>query len=142
MAILKRLAVLFAVLCWPLSAIAADAACYRAAAQQFALDERLLYAIAGVESAHNALALNINANQTADIGLMQINSVHLAELAGYGISISDLFDPCTNLMVGAFLLKRHQLTTGDIWQAVRHYHSRTPALGAKYLQRVQRQLAQ
>jgi hypothetical protein len=29
-----------------------------------------------------------------------------------------------------------------IRQAVRHCHSRTPELGAKYLQRVQRQLAQ
>ena len=66
-----------------------------------------LAAIATVESAGNPHARNVNANSgTVDAGLMQINSQHLRELARHGITESDLFEPCTSIQVGAWILAR------------------------------------
>jgi soluble lytic murein transglycosylase-like protein len=42
------------------------------------------------------------AGHNVDLGLMQINSVHLGE---NGLRLANVFDPCTNVTIGAAILQ-------------------------------------
>lgn len=83
----------------------ANANYYEEAGKHFGIDPRLLWSIAKIESKHNPNAVNVNTNGTEDIGIMQINTVHLPSLEKYGISRDDLFEPRTNIFVGAWVLQ-------------------------------------
>jgi soluble lytic murein transglycosylase-like protein len=52
----------------------------------------------------NPNSIGKNKNGSVDVGLMQVNSIHFPKLKSYGISPEDLFDPCTNINVGAWEL--------------------------------------
>jgi len=117
-------------------------ACWQEAAEQHQVNPYLLSAIAKTESGYNPQAVHHNRNGTRDIGLMQINSLWLPELARHGIREADLYDPCTNLHVGAWLLRRQQLQHGNTWDAVGRYHSATPHLKTRYAQRVKYHMQQ
>ena len=60
------------------------------------------------ESGGRTSAYNANKNGTADYGLFQINSSHLAELQKAGIiqSLQDLYDPNANAQAAAYLYKQ------------------------------------
>lgn len=79
------------------------------------IDPWMIYSVAKVESGNNPLAFNKNRNGTYDIGIMQINTVHLPTLAKFGISKDDLWNPETNIHVGAWVLsgciQKHGYTT-------------------------------
>lgn len=97
---------------------------YEEAGKRFGVDPRLLWSIAKVESNHNPKALNINKNGTEDIGIMQINTVHLSSLEKYGISKDDLYDPRTNIFVGAWVLQGCVKKYGATKDAVTCYNGR------------------
>lgn len=104
-----------------------------------------LEAIISVESGGNPLALNVNAlsvqpppardvreavkvamtfiarGYTVDLGLMQVNSRNLPVL---GLTVEQVFDPCTNVRNGAAIL------TADYVEAVRTRGEGQPALRA------------
>lgn len=67
-------------------------------------------------------AINFNKNNTYDIGLMQINTIWLPQLRKYGISKADLFDPCTNIHVGAWILSGLIQRHGLNWDAIGRYN--------------------
>ena len=101
-------------------------ACWTEAAQRYGMPAELLYAIARTESNLNPQAINrshLQRTGSYDIGLMQINSGHLRTLARYGIRESDLYDPCTNLHVGAWLLADSFSRRGVSWDAVGAYNA-------------------
>jgi hypothetical protein len=83
-----------------------------------------------------------NKNGSHDLGPMQINTIWIPELAeSWGVSQNTAAkwvrdDACTNMGVAAWILKNHMIETGDIKQAIAHYHSRTPRYGSKYQKRV------
>ena len=105
---------------------AADA-CWQEAGQRYGIDPVLLYGMAQVESTLNPIALNtrhFRDTGSYDIGLMQINSRALPALKQYGISEQDLFDPCTNIYVGAWILRQKMSRyPGNPWQAVGAYNA-------------------
>ena len=107
---------------------------------RYGIHPYLLAAVAQHESNLDPAAIRQNKNGSRDIGLMQINSIHLPELAKHGISEQDLLNPCTNLAVGAWLMKRHQINYGNTWEAVGVYHSATPSYKWKYAQKIQESL--
>ena len=80
---------------------------YIQAGESYGLDPQLIWAIAYKESRHKPdIVSKPNTNGTYDIGIMQINSSHLPRLKKlYGIEKKHLFDPRTNIFVGAEILK-------------------------------------
>jgi len=101
------------------------APCFREAGQRYGVSPLLLGAIAEVESDLDPRALHVNPNGTVDIGLMQINSWWLPILKHYGIDPRDLWDPCLNIHVGAWILAGNVRQYGYGWQAVGAYHAGT-----------------
>jgi soluble lytic murein transglycosylase-like protein len=115
---------------------AAQADCFDQAAAYEHVNPMLLRAIAWQESHNRASATHANNNGTVDYGLMQINSVHMPVLAQYGISLDTLMQPCANVYIGAWHLRRQISRYGATWQAVGAYHSATPALRDQYGQQI------
>lgn len=115
-------------------------ACWDDAAQRYQVSSALLYAIARTESGLNPRAINRNTNGSRDIGLMQINSAWLPTLAAHGIGERELFEPCTNIHVGAWILAGNVSRLGYTWDAVGAYNATRPALRRAYIEKVRRHL--
>jgi len=116
----------------------AAAFCFEEAGYRYGISPHLLYAISKGESSFNPLAVNYNSNGTYDYGLMQINSSWEPALRKLGISWNNLSDPCTNVMVGAWVLSQCIQDYGYTWSAVGCYNSRTPSKRDRYAARVAR----
>ncbi|MFJ1260283.1 lytic transglycosylase domain-containing protein [Cupriavidus sp. CuC1] len=108
-------------------ASSAQAFCFDEAAARYGVNPYVLRGIAFVESGFRADSIGRNSDGSIDYGAMQINSVHLVELKRFGIAPARLMDPCTNVMVGAYLYRRKIERYGNSWLAVGAYHSETPA---------------
>jgi soluble lytic murein transglycosylase-like protein len=110
--------------------------CLADAAHYHRVSPRLLEAIATVESGGNPQALNRNANGTADVGLMQINTTWLPALSRHGITQEALYDPCVNTYVGAWILSRNIAQLGLTWNAIGAYNARDPVRRIAYARKV------
>lgn len=126
----------------PLDAANTSSNCWVGAGMRYQVDPWLLYSIAEQESSLNPLAVNHNHNKSRDVGLMQINSLWFPELEKYGLSERHLFDPCTNIYIGAWILSKSIQVFGNNWRAVGAYNAGTSKneqrekLRQKYAQRV------
>ena len=121
--------------------------CWQSAAERYGIHETILRAIALTESAMDSQAINRNTNGSVDIGLMQINSRWFPHLAEIGIQRGDLWNPCTNIHVGAWVLAGEVRRFGYTWQAIGAYNA-GPAQSVareqrriRYAQRVYHNLA-
>lgn len=114
--------------------------CMVTAAQRYALPLDVFRAVIATEGGWDGLKKR-NRNGSYDLGRAQINTIHLAELAQYGVSEVQLVrDACVNLHVAAYRLRSEINRVGDFWRGVGNYHSRTPSLNAAYQARVRRKL--
>ena len=116
--------------------IASKAACFEEAASRYQVPSVLLKAISRVESAGNPNALNRNKDGSFDIGHMQINSRWLPKLSHFGISRDQLWDPCTNTLVGAWILAQNVQRIGYSWNAVGAYNASSPEKRDRYARKV------
>jgi soluble lytic murein transglycosylase-like protein len=106
--------------------------CIVGAAQYHGVNPYLLRSILMVESRLNPKAINVNMNGTRDIGVAQINSIHLPVLQNHGIKESHLMDGCVNTYVGAWLLRKQISRYGLNWFGIAAYHSVTPDKNYRY----------
>jgi soluble lytic murein transglycosylase-like protein len=119
-----------------------SASCWVEAGIRHSVEPELLYAIAQVESGLKPRAVNHNSDGSRDIGLMQINSMHLPRLQARGITEQRLLDePCTSITVGASILAEFIERYGYNWTAVGAYntgHSPRQAQRLRYAGKVWR----
>ena len=110
------------------------ASCWEDVARRYDIEPELLQAIAVVESGARAGAMNQgNSDGSRDIGLMQINSMHLPRLAKQGITEERLLaEPCLSVEVGASILADFIQRFGYNWTAVGSYNA-GPAPGREAL---------
>ena len=106
--------------------------CILEAADYHGVNPYLLRSILMVESRLNPKAINTNKNGTRDIGVAQINSIHLPVLQTHGIKENHLMDACVNTYVGAWLLRKQIARYGMNWFGVAAYHSVTPDKNFRY----------
>ncbi len=93
-------------------------------ANRYRVSPLLLDAIIKTESDHNPLAINVNTNGSEDIGLMQINlDIWLPTISKHGYDRRSLFDPCTNIAVGGWVLAQEVQRFGYTWEAVGAYNA-------------------
>lgn len=116
--------------------IPGKAACFEEAASRYQVPSVLLKAISRVESAGNPGAINRNKDGSFDIGHMQINSRWLPKLSHFGISRDQLWDPCTNTLVGAWILAQNVHRIGYSWNAVGAYNAVSPEKRDRYARKI------
>lgn len=117
-------------------------ACWEEAAARYGVNPYLLYAIAKTESNLNPYAINRNKNGSYDVGLMQINSSWFPTLRKYGIDEQQLYQPCVNIHVGAWILAQNVQSLGNSWEAVGAYNARNAERRIQYAQKVYKNLPQ
>lgn len=116
--------------------------CMMLVASIYGLPPRILPSIHAVERGWPGAVIR-NANNSEDLGVMQINTLWLkplSELTGKPMSIvyQRLRDePCYNIAAaGAILSAEMARSHGDLLRAVGNYHSRTPPLHLRYRDKV------
>lgn len=122
----------------PLRPLTAD--CVLDAARISGMPAAALFAILATEGGKTGEALS-NKNGTWDMGPFQVNTVHLKDLAAMGIAPETVLrDGRVNAYAAAWLLRKEYRRTGDLWQAIGAYHSRTPHRRDAYIRRVKSNL--
>ncbi|AKZ28816.1 MULTISPECIES: lytic transglycosylase domain-containing protein [Ralstonia solanacearum species complex] len=111
--------------------------CIDDAAAYHDVNPQVLRAIGYQESRLNPQARNLNRNGSEDLGMFQINSIHLPELSRYGIGRQMLFDPCVSAYVAAWHLSRKIRQHGNNWWAIGAYHSESPEHNGVYARAVE-----
>jgi hypothetical protein len=117
-------------------------ACLLAAASFYHLPPRVLPSIQAVEGGRVGM-IHANANGTADLGLMQVNTIWIQPLAAYAhmapaaVTVRLIEDPCFNIAAAAAIMRLNMDEAhNNLMRAVGFYHSHTPGLSQVYQQKV------
>jgi soluble lytic murein transglycosylase-like protein len=97
--------------------------CFQDAGRYYRIAPQLLSAIAEQESAFDPHAVHRNPDGSWDLGLMQINARWLPVLRTAGISPERLYDPCTSIWLGAWILAQTVARKGYTWESVGAYNA-------------------
>lgn len=104
------------------------------ASEVYYLDPLELTAIAIIESGIGKYStIRINRNGTRDVGLFQINTINRKQCIEY-----NLYSPEGSSLCAAKLLSQHKTKRSDYLGV---YHSKTPSLKKKYMQKIGQILA-
>jgi soluble lytic murein transglycosylase-like protein len=94
--------------------------CFKEAGDRYKIEPDLLRAIAQTESSMRPMI----ESPTQDIGLMGINRSWLPILRKrFGISEADVWNPCMNVMIGAWILASNFAQHGKNWNAIGAYNA-------------------
>lgn len=111
-------------------------ACIASAASRYAVPVDLVRAVIRTEGGKTG-AISGNKNGSYDMGLMQVNSIHLPEMKRYGITRDYLINnECINIHIGTFILHRALSESQDFWRGVGAYNSKTPVHNERYRKKV------
>lgn len=125
--------------------------CFDEAGLYYNVDPALLKSIAIVESSLKPRAYNENKDKqgkviSRDFGLMQINSHWFKTLAPFGVNESNVYDPCFNVHLGAWVLSSNFASHGFNWNSVGAYNAgfklSNQAARDIYIQKVKHEYAQ
>ncbi|SON51623.1 lytic transglycosylase domain-containing protein [Vibrio tapetis] len=120
--------------------------CFDEAGNHYNVSPDLLRAIATVESNLNPNAINENKNNVGEVvsrdyGLMQINSIWFDKLSDFNVNDQNVYDPCFNVSLGAWVLSANFASHGYNWNSVGAYNAgfskRTETARKIYIQKVQ-----
>ncbi|WP_265555538.1 lytic transglycosylase domain-containing protein [Trichlorobacter lovleyi] len=115
--------------------------CFQEAGERYGIPPEVLMSISKQESGMRAdLPPSWNKDGSYDVGVMRINSNWYHWSPEVRSLWPHLEDPCTNVMVGAWLLARCIHDYGYNWKGIGCYNSRTPSKNEKYARSVARQL--
>ncbi|GBL02322.1 twitching motility protein PilT [Vibrio harveyi] len=123
-----------------------SAFCFDEAGQYYNVSPDLLRAISQVESSLDPAAYNENKNAAGkitsrDFGLMQINSIWFSKLADLNVNEKNVYEPCFNVSLGAWVLSTNFATHGYNWNSIGAYNAgfskRTENARKIYIQKVQ-----
>lgn len=99
--------------------------CFREAGAYYRIAPELLISVAHIESSLDPGAQHFNSDGSWDLGLMQINTRWLPALKSMGLAPESLYDPCTSIWVGAWILASNIAQYGYGWSAVGAYNAGT-----------------
>lgn len=119
-------------------------ACMILVAKLYGLPPRVLPSIQVVEGGRPG-TVAINTDGSADLGVMQINTLWIPALVTYtGLSAEVIRtrltnEPCFNIAAAGAIMQRYlNETHNDLMHAIGNYHSHTPPLNSRYQQLVLR----
>jgi soluble lytic murein transglycosylase-like protein len=108
--------------------------CFMEAGSAYNIHPDVLWAIALVESGFDSQAVNWNNDGSYDYGVMQINS-RWARFTG-SLIWSRLWDPCTNIRIGALILSGCIKRYGYNYDAVGCYNATSSPKRVRYARKV------
>lgn len=99
------------------------------------------YKLNSKEAAVNLAASLLSKNHNIDMGLMQINSIHLKPM---GLTLDKVFDPCQNIKAGTTILadfyKQHDRPGADkvvvLYKALSAYNTGSAWKGEGYINKI------
>lgn len=110
--------------------------CINQAAITYHIPASLILSVLSVEGGEVGSA-SPNKNGSHDFGPMQINTIWLSKIGAYGYTREMIqYDPCINVMVGAWILSTNIANSQDLWYGIGGYHSYTPGLNYSYQNKV------
>jgi hypothetical protein len=119
-------------------------ACMALVAHLYALPPRVLPSIQAVEGG-SAGIVRPDANGTADLGVMQVNTIWIPALEAYttlpAVVVRNrlISRPCFNIAAAGAIMRTYlDQAHGDLLRAVGYYHSHTTVLGEEYRREVLR----
>jgi len=112
--------------------------CVNYASIRYGVNPIVIKAIIDVEGGKIG-TLSRNSNGSYDMGVMQINTIHLKAIKNKypGVGPRELtYKPCINIAIGTWLLKQRIDEAPSYWVGVASYHSKTPKYRNIYLRKL------
>ena len=113
-------------------------ACFALVSAFYQLPPHVLPSIAAVEGGRPGLAA-VNKDGSADLGVMQINTLWIAPLARHTRQPEStvrrrlLDEPCFNIATAGAIMRIYlKEANGDLMRAIGNYHSHTPVRNSAY----------
>lgn len=114
--------------------------CVNFAARYHKVNPSVIRAIIAVENGKIG-TMSKNSNGTYDMGIMQINTIHIRDLKNRYPTLNLSWEKiskgaCVNIFLGTDILSRRIKEASSYWVGVGNYHSKTLKYRKRYLKKV------